>query len=153
MSTQGGIDLPAAQASLRQFAVTLGDAASDMAASATTSVGGDIVRRIDGMGPNPRRVDTGETRDGWALATFQATNATVGPTSAAPPGGAVGEILTNGKQVRSTLVNLAPQAHYVEDGAPHMRPGYHVRDSSRNLEQHVEMFTDRYMVQAWENAG
>ena len=148
-----GIDATAAARSVSGFRRALGEQTLELTKEAVTLFGSDVVMRIDGAANNPRRVDTGETRDGWALATEQATGRSVGPTSAAPPGANVGAIAQTGMKVQAQLANLAPQAWYVEDGTPMMRPGYHLRDASRKLEAHAEEIADKYMVKAWEEAA
>lgn len=148
-----GIDATAAARSVSGFRRALGEQTLELTKEAVTLFGSDVVMRIDGAANNPRRVDTGETRDGWALATEQASGRSVGPTSAAPPGANVGAIAQTGMKVQVQLANLAPQAWYVEDGTPMMRPGYHLRDASRKLEAHAEEIADKYMVKAWEEAA
>ena len=152
MSKSPGIDASAATKSVSGFRRALGEQTLELTKTAVATFGRDVVLRIEGATSNPRRVDTGETRDGWALATEQATGKPVGPTSAAPPGANVGVIKQTGLKVQAGLANLAPQAWYVEDGTPKMRPGYHLRDASRQLEANAEALADAFMVKAWNEA-
>lgn len=152
-ASSNGIDASASAKSVAGFRRTLGEQTLDLTKESVAIFGRDVVLRIDGAAYNPRRVDTGETRDGWALATEQASGKSVGPTSAAPPGANVGVVKQTGMKVQAGLANLAPQAWYVEDGTPLMRPGYHLRDASRQLEANAEAIADKFMLKAWEEAG
>ena len=153
MSKSSGIDATLAAKSVAGFRRALGEQTLNLTKESVALFGRDVVLRIDGAAYNPRRVDTGETRDGWALATEQASGKSVGPTSAAPPGANVGAIKQTGMKVQAGLANLAPQAWYVEDGTPKMQPGYHVCDASRQLEAHAADLADDFMVKAWEEAS
>jgi len=150
--TSGGIDASLAARSVVGFRRTLEVQTLELTKEATTLFGRDVVLRIDGAATNPRRVDTGETRDGWALATEQATGRSVGPTSMAPPGARVGVLIQSGVKVQASLLNIAPQAWYVEDGTHLMRPGYHLRDASRQLEANAESIADAFIQKAWAEA-
>ena len=150
--TSSGIDASAAAQSVAGFRRTLGEQTLELTKTATVLFGRDVVLRIEGATSNPRRVDTGETRDGWALATEQATGKSVGPTSAAPPGANVGMIKQTGLKIQAGLTNLALQAEYVEYGTPKMRPGYHLRDASRQLEANAEAIADVFIQKAWNDA-
>ena len=114
-------------------------------------MGKDLIPRIDGHAINPRRVDTAETRDGWAWAVEQATGTPVGPTSAAKY--AYGTAGTVGNHARVVLTHEAPQAGLVEYGAPNMRPGYHLRDATRTADMNRRGFgifsMCRRMARVW----
>ena len=152
MPAQGGIDVAAANRSAAAFGRALDLQAAELVKAGLFAGGRDLQFRIEGYSNNPRRIDTGETRDGWNLAVNQATGRAVGTTSAAPPRGGVGEVATSGHRTVGTMLNLAPQATWVEYGTPTMRPGYHVRDSQRVVDAMAGQMSDPCMAAAWSAA-
>lgn len=150
MGVQGGISAASAANAVRAFRAALESAALDLAKSGTIAMGKDLIPRIDGHAINPRRVDTAETRDGWAWAVEQATGIPVGSTSAAKY--AYGTAGTVGSHARVVLTHEAPQAELVEYGAPNMRPGYHLRDATRTADALAERLADPVVAAAMRAA-
>ena len=85
-----------------------------------------ILRRLNGLDGNPKRIDTGRYRAAWAVGTKEATGMTLPvSTSASESGDGVG--------VRTataiTVTNNVEYGPYIEYGTEHMAAGLHVADA------------------------
>lgn len=110
-------------------------AVSRLVRGAAFDVGGEVVRSLNGYEagyPNPKRIDTGRYRAGWAMGVQEATGQAIAvPMSSDPEnpsrsGDGAGQAFGDGLRQRVRVSNNVEYAEDVELGTPEMKPGLHV---------------------------
>lgn len=143
------VDASKARAALAGFRAAL---APEMVATGRTVAAygaGQIVGRVEGLGPNIRRVDTHRYASSWAQAGSMASGRQVGDETAAQPGDGYGDVAESGNVVVVVLESEVPYGPELEYGTATMTAGFHVQSTLEETDRHAAEFLDRGIRAAW----
>ena len=143
------LDAPKARAALAGFRGALAPEMLSTGRTVAAYAAGQIVGRVEGHGPNIRRVDTHRYASSWAQAGSMASGRQVGDESAAEPGDGYGDVAASGDVVTVVLESEVPYGPELEFGTPTMTAGFHVQSTAEETDRHAAEFLDRAIRAAW----